>query len=143
MLITPLGTIKIYADSVCIDYKATEYDFNRHPCKDKPVVGCYRIEIDTHSRNDIACVVELTEPIPNTGASGENYIDAEFIKNDTILTIGMEDENPAFESVRIGTGLQYNLLQPVDKVVFGIAWATDYEGADDVRTWYAADPTLD
>ena len=68
---------------------------------------------------------------------------AEFIKDNTILTIGMEDENPAFESVRIGTGLQYNLLQPVDKVVFGIAWATDYEGADDVRTWYAADPTLD
>ena len=142
MLITPLGTIKIYADGVCIDYKATEYDFNRHPCKDKPVVGCYRIEIDTHSRNDIACVVELTEPIPNTGASGENCIDAEFIKNDTILTIGMEDENSAYESVRIETGLQYKLLQPVDKVVFGIAWATDYEGADDVRTWYAADPTI-
>lgn len=142
MLITPLGKIKVYADGACVDYKVTEYSFNRHPCKDRPVAGCYRIEIDTHGRSDIACVVELTEPIPNTGSSGENYIDAEFIKDDTILTIGMEDENPAYESVRIETGLQYKLFQPVDKVVFGIAWATDYEGADDVRTWYAADPTI-
>lgn len=142
MLTTPLGKIKVYADGVCIDYKATEYDFNRPPCKDKPVAGCYRIEIDTHDRKDLACVVELTEPIPNTGASGEKYIDAEFIKDDTILTIGMEDENPVFESIRIENGLQYKLLQPVDKIVFGIAWATDYKGANDVRTWYAADPTI-
>lgn len=143
MIISPLGNINVYADGVCIDYKATEYDFNRHPCKDRPVAGCYRIEIDTHDRTVLACVVELTEPIPNTGSSGENYIDAEFIKDDTILTIGMEDDNPAFESVRVENGLRYKLLHPVDKVVFGIAWAIDYEGADDVRTWYAADPTLD
>ena len=30
----------------------------------------------------------------------------------------------------------------VDEVVFGIAWATDYEGTDDVRVWFAADPTV-
>lgn len=143
MLITPFGKIKVYVDGACVDYKATEYSFNRHPCKDRTVTGCYRIEIDTHSRSDITCVVELTEPIPNTGSSGERYIDAEFIKDNTILTIGMEDENPFYESVRIKNGLQYKMLQPVDAVVFGIAWATDYEGINDVRTWYAADPTLD
>ncbi len=142
MLTTPLGKIKVYADGICIDYNATEYDFNRPPCKDKPVAGCYRIDINAQGRNAISCVVELIEPIPNTGASGEKYIDAEFIKDDTILTIGMEDENPAYESVRMEYGLQYNLLQSVDKVVFGIAWATDYEGIYDVRTWYAADPTI-
>ena len=27
-------------------------------------------------------------------------------------------------------------------MVFGIAWATDYEGTDDVRVWFAADPTV-
>ena len=32
---------------------------------------------------------------------------------------------------------------PVPEIVFGIAWATNYDGADDVRTWFAADPTLD
>ena len=143
MLTTLLGKIKVYADGVCIDYTATEYDFDRPPCKDKPVAGCYRIEIDTHGRNSISCVVELTEPIRNTGSSGEKYIYAEFIKDETILTIGMEDENPAFESVRTKCGVQYHLLQTVNKVVFGIAWATDYEGPSDCRTWYAADPTLD
>lgn len=30
-----------------------------------------------------------------------------------------------------------------DEVAFGVAWATDYEGPFDCRTWYAADPTLD
>ena len=143
MLITPIGKIKVYVDGACVDYKATEYSLNRHPCKDRTVTGCYRIEIDTHGRSDITCVVELTEPIPNTGSSGERYIDAEFIKDNTILTIGMEDENPFYESVRIKNGLQYKMLQPVDAVVFGIAWATDYEGINDVRTWSAADPTLD
>ena len=54
----------------------------------------------------------------------------------------MEDENPAFESVRTEYGLQYNLLRSVGKVVFGVAWATDYEGASDCRTWFAADPTI-
>ena len=143
ILTTPLGNIKVYVDGICVDYKANEYSFNRHPCKERPVVGCYRIEIDTHGRSDIAYVAELTEDISNTGSSGENYIDAEFIKDNIILTIGMEDENPAYESVSIENGLRYHLIKPVNKVVFGIAWATDYDGADDVRTWYAADPTLD
>ena len=143
MLATPLGQIRVYADGVCIDYKATEYDFNRPPCKDKPVAGCYRIEVDAEGRKVICCVVELITSIRNTGASGEKYMDAEFIKGDTILTIGIEDESLAFESVRLDYGMEYRLLQPIDTVVFGIAWATDYEGSSDCRTWYAADPTLD
>ena len=39
---------------------------------------------------------------------------------------------------------EYNLFGfqvEIDEVVFGIAWATDYEGTDDVRVWFAADPT--
>ena len=61
---------------------------------------------------------------------------------DLNVTIGMEDDNSAFESLRTPNGLLYNIRQPIDKVTFGIAWATDYEGPYDVRTWYAADPTL-
>ena len=30
----------------------------------------------------------------------------------------------------------------INILVFGIAWATDYEGTDDVRVWFAADPTV-
>lgn len=143
MLATPLGQIRIYADGVCIDGRAAEYVFDRPPCKDKPVAGCYRIQVDAGGRNAISCVAELVVPVRNTGASGENYMDAEFIRGDTILTIGAEDGNPAFESVRLESGVEYRLLQPMDTVVFGIAWATDYQGASDCRTWYAADPTLD
>ena len=142
MLTTPLGAIKIYVDGICIDYKAAEHIFDRYPCKDKPIAGCYRIEIDMHGRKSVSCIIEILDPIENSGGSGERYLDAEFIKGNTILTIGMEDEHPAFESDRLENGLEYQLLQPVDKVVFGIAWATDYDGVDDVRTWYAADPTI-
>ena len=54
----------------------------------------------------------------------------------------IEDENPAFESERVERGMQYRINTRVDEVVFGIAWATDYEGTDDVRVWFAADPTV-
>ena len=143
MLATPLGPIHIYSDGACMNFKAIEYVYDRHPCKNKPVAGCYRIEVDTVGRKEISCVVDLACPkIRNTGDSGQGYLNAEFIQGETILTIGIEDENQAFESVRIEYGLQCNLLQPLEKVVFGIAWATDYAGSHDVRTWYAADPTL-
>lgn len=58
----------------------------------------------------------------------------------TILTIGIEDENASYESVRYENGRGYNLLQPIEAVVFGIAWATDHQDGD-VRTWLAADPS--
>lgn len=104
MLMTPLGEIKIYVDGICVDFEATEYDFDRFPCKDKPIAGCYRIEVDAQEKGSIACVVELLDTIYNSGGSGERYLDAEFIKGNTILTIGMDDENPAFESVRLEHG---------------------------------------
>ena len=92
----------------------------------------------------IRCEVELKDTaIRNTGASGQNYTDAEFIFGTTILTIGAEDENPAFETVRTEFGMEYRILSSASEVVFGIAWATDYEGSSDCRTWFAADPTLD
>lgn len=144
MLVTPLGVISIYADGVPADFEASEYLFDRHPCKEKPIAGCYRIEVDARGRSTVSCTIELyDQSLKNTGDSGQDYLNAEFISGNSILTIGMEDDNPAFESIRTRYGLQCNILQPIKKVVFGIAWATDYEGSDDVRTWYAADPTLD
>lgn len=144
MLITPLGNICIYVDSIPLDFKAGEYLFDRPPCRDHPIAGCYRIEVDARGVSTISCDVELINPsLKNTGDSGQDYLNAEFIQGNTVLIIGIEDDNPAFESIRTRYGLQCNVLQPQDKVIFGIAWATDYSGADDVRTWYAADPTLD
>ena len=70
-------------------------------------------------------------------------MDAEFISDSIILTIGAEDENPAFETVRTECGMEYRIHEATAEVVFGIAWAIDYEGSSDCRTWFAADPTLD
>lgn len=58
------------------------------------------------------------------------------------LVIGIEDENLLFDSKRVEYGMEYNIKDKVDEVVFGIAWTTDYEGKDDVRVWFAADPTV-
>ena len=64
---------------------------------------------------------------------------SEFVKDNIVLTIGAEDENPAFGTNRITYGVEYVRKIPVDKVVFGIAWATDYEGQFDIRTQLATD----
>ena len=53
-----------------------------------------------------------------------------------------EDENPAFESEQVKNGMEYHIVNKIDEVVFGVAWAIDYEGIDDVRVWFAADPTV-
>lgn len=143
MLFTPFGPIMVFVDDVMVDYEAVKHIFNRPPVKNHPIAGCYRIHVPTAGARLIRCEVKLNDAsIGNTGASGEKYMDAEFIKGNTILTIGAEDENLAFESARLECGMEYRLLQPIDKVVFGIAWATDYEGTSDCRTWFAADPTL-
>jgi len=144
MLSTPLGPIKVFADGTKLDCEVMEFTYDRPPVKGHPIAGCYRIHAPVGEHRSIRCEVELSDTrIVNTGASGERYMDAEFISDSIILTIGAEDENPAFETVRVEFGLEYRILSSVSEVVFGIAWATDYEGPSDCRTWYAADPTLD
>lgn len=144
MLFTPFGPIMVFVDNVMVDYEAVEHTFNRPPVKEHPIAGCYRIHVPTTKYQLIRCEVKLNDvSIDNTGASGERYADAEFISDATILTIGAEDENPAFETMRTEFGMEYRILSSVADVVFGIAWATDYEDPSDCRTWYAADPTLD
>lgn len=144
MLFTPFGQIKVFADSVPQDYEAATCNYERGPVKGHPIAGCYRIRIPVEDHRSIRCEVELKDTaIRNTGASGQNYADAEFVSGTTILTIGAEDENPAFETVRTECGMEYRIHEATAEVVFGIAWAIDYEGSSDCRTWFAADPTLD
>lgn len=144
MLLTPFGPIHIFSDAVAVDYEAVKHPFCRPPVKDHPIAGCYRIHVPAAECRSIRCEVELNNvSINNTGSSGERYADAEFVSGKTILTIGAEDENPTFETVHTEHGLECRIREVVAEVVFGIAWATNYEGASDCRTWYAADPTLD
>lgn len=144
MIISPLGQIKVYADGVCLEYQEISHRFDRHPVKDHPIEGCYRICVPTGKHHSIRCELELTDPtVLRTGDSGQAYLNAEFEKGTINLRIGAEDENQAFETVRTTRGVEYIIRTPIPEVVFGIAWAIDYEGSSDCRTWFAADPTLD
>ena len=143
MLETPFGKINIIVDGVVANFEAEPFDYIKPPVKDKPVAGCYRIHIPVENHRSIQCVLNLEEKnIDVSGSSGECYLCREFCAGTTMLAIGIEDENPAVESVRVENGMEYRIGEKVDEVVFGIAWATDYAGIDDVRVWFAADPTI-
>ena len=139
-MITPLGEIHIYIDNVRSDYEVEPYSCYVRSVREKPLAGSYRIIVSAKEWQTIRCVVSLCNPeIPNEGASGERYLYSEFVKDNLILTIGAGAEIPAFDSNRVPCGVEYVRRTPVDKVIFGIAWATDYEGQFDVRTQLATD----
>ena len=140
---TPLGKINILVDGVATNFEAKLFDYIKPPVKDKPIAGCYRIHIPVENYRSIQCVLELANgSVDVSGSSGERYLCREFVDGTTMLAIGIEDENPAFESGRVENGMEYRIIDRIDEVVFGIAWTTDYEGTDDVRVWFAADPTV-
>ena len=140
MLTTPFGRIKIIADGHEIAYEAIPYNSTVKSIKLQPLSGSYRITVPAWAYREIRCVVEWNcTPIENTGASGERYRDAEFIRGSDILTIGVEDESPDFDTERYPAGMGYILRERVESVTFGVAWADDYTDGD-VRTWLAADP---
>ena len=139
-ILTPLGEIQIYIDNIRSEYEYKQHRKNNRTLQEKPLAGCYQIVISKQDWQTIRCVVSLCDSeIPNDGASGERYLYSEFIKNNIVLTIGAGDENPAFDTNRIPYGVEYVRKAPVDKVVFGVAWATDYDGQFDIRTQLATD----
>ncbi|MBQ3258230.1 MAG: hypothetical protein IJA67_12590 [Oscillospiraceae bacterium] len=140
MLNTPFGQIRIFADGHEIAYGAVPYECQVKSVKLHPLTGSYRITVPAWAHHKIRCVLIWTCPsIDNTGSSGERYRDAEFINGSTILTIGAEDDNPAYDTERHPDGMEYILRERVDSVTFGVAWADDYTDGDR-RTWLAADP---
>ena len=142
MLVTPLGKIIISIDGKPTEYTAVPFIYKRPPVSLQPIDGCFRIRIDAKNATSVSCTIELNNPdITNTGASGERYLNSEFIFGSTILHIGAEDENPCFDTARLLNGIEYHIKLPIDEVVFGVAWATDYHKFD-VRTELAADPTV-
>lgn len=139
-ILTPLGEIQIYIDNVRADYVYQAYCKNIKPLQEQPLACCYQITISKKDWQTIRCVVSLCDTdIPNSGASGERYLYAEFAKGNIVLTIGAGDEQPAFDTNRIRYGVEYLRKAPIDHVMFGIAWATDYQGDFDIRTQLATD----
>lgn len=140
-LITPLGAIRVYADGMPVEYEAVPYECVVRSVWAKPPEGCYRLMVPAVGRKVIRCVLEPAEEfLPNSGASGERYLFAEFVSGNVALTIGAGDDVPIFSTNRISHGMEYILREPLDEVRFGVAWATDYEGSHDIRTELAADP---
>lgn len=139
-ILTPLGEIQIYIDNIRSDYEYEPYRKDIRTLQERPLTRSYQIVISKRDWQTIRCIVDLCDTeIPNDGASGERYLYSEFVKDNIVLTIGARDENPAFETNRIRNGVEYVRKSAVDEVRFGIAWATDYEGADDIRTQLATD----
>lgn len=143
MLQTPFGKINILVDGVATNFEARPFEYIKPPVKDKPIAGCYRVHIPVENYRSIQCVLDLeSEKAAVSGSSGERYLCREFVDGNIMLAIGIEDDNPAFESGRVKNGMEYRIANGVKEVVFGIAWTTDYEEPDDVRVWFAADPTV-
>ena len=139
-ILTPLGEIQIYIDNVRSDYEVEPYICNIRSVREKPPAGSCRIIVSAKEWQTIRCVVSLCDTeIPNEGATGERYLYSEFVKDNIVLTIGAGDENSAFDTNRVPYGVEYVRKAPIDKVMFGVAWATDYEGEFDIRTQLASD----
>ena len=139
-LLTPLGEIQVYIDNVCSDYVYEKHCRNIRSLREHPVAGSYRIVVSAKCWKSIRCIVSLDDTeILNNGDSGERYLCSEFVKDNVVLTIGAGDDNPAFDAKQIRYGMEYICKDPVDKVMFGVAWATDYESPYDIRTQLATD----
>lgn len=143
MLETPFGKLLILADWKPVSCEIKQYCFNRPPVLGQPITGCFRVIVPAVNAGSICCVLETCDPdVQFAGSSGESYLAAELEQDGRILTIGVEDEHPSFTPLVAPDGLVCTIHDSV-QLTFGVAWADDYQGISDVRTWYAADPTLD
>ena len=140
MLITPFGKIRIIADGIEIDYHAQIYQYPKPPVVTNPIEGCFRITVPVHGAQTVQC--ELISDKTASVESGENYFCVEYRQEKTQLIIGAIDGSIDFSTQETPRGIKYQFHKPVETVVFGVAWTTDYRGTDDCRVWYAADPSI-
>ena len=73
MLETPLGKIKILKNNKEIDYVAEIYNADVPPAKNKPLAGCYRINVDFEENDTISCELISSLEIEKGNSGGENY----------------------------------------------------------------------
>lgn len=137
---TPFGPVCIVSDGQRVDLQPEPHRFDGPMTREKPLDGCCRIRVK--GGRTVRCFLE-NSGTRGMDSSGEGYQAVEFTDGCRNLTIGTEADRPDLE-VRPGPGgIEVTVLGDAMEVVFGIAWTLRYEGASDVRTWFAADPTLD
>ena len=139
-IMTPLGEIQIFIDNIRSDYEFEPYICNVRSVRAKPLEGCYQIIVLAKEWQTIRCVLALCDTkTDNYGVGGQRYFCSEFVKDNIVVTIGAGDEINGFNTNRIQYGMEYVRKDSIDKVMFGVAWATDYEGEYDIRTQLATD----
>lgn len=146
---TPLGKIAIFVDGNPYEYTAKPFTYDWPPVVDQPLAASYRIYVPVADCTEIVCkLIPCVDGIEEgVEGGGEDYVCNSFQRQNVELVIGMAEDYsrkcPRFDSETIPQGVKYSNFNGCDTVVFGIAWASDYFGADDCRAWYAADPTMD
>ena len=135
MLRTPLGDLRILVNGESVPFTPEV-----HPTA-WPVAGCYRVRLRGRKGQELSCSLE-NAGLAGMGSSGEGYQAMDFIRGSQSLTIGTETDREDRLVWTAPDGITLRLLKD-GEVVFGIAWAEDHRGGDDVRTWFAADSTLD
>ena len=137
---TPLGKIEIYIDGVLTNYEFEPYRGRARSLQEQPVAASYRIIISGHDWHTVHRMIVLEDNrIANDGATGERYLYAEFVKGNIVVTIGAGDEIPGFDTNRTRYGVEYIRKESIEEAMFGVAWAEDYEGSNDIRTQLATD----
>lgn len=109
-------------------------------CKENGPLGTVRVPANGH--RELRCALEGS-PAAGMGSSGEGYQAVEFRSGTWKLTIGTEMRCPELEVIPMADGIVVTILGDVPEVVFGVIWVEYFAGDCDVRTWFAADPTLD
>ncbi len=140
MILTPLGKIKVYIDDTLFSYNFSLCDCNVKAVKDDPISACYKISVPCMDAQSVRCVIELDgEKILTGWDSDERYLGIDFYKNNNIVTIGAEADNPQFDTKLIEFGIEYIIKLPTNSLVFCVAWTSDYKGEFDIRTILATD----
>ncbi|NLK22139.1 MAG: hypothetical protein GX308_08735 [Epulopiscium sp.] len=156
-LITPLGVVAIYNNANKIKYKIVKLDCNSNIFPD--IDGRYKIIVEYE--NDmfpqlIYCTLEGIDfsSIESYDESGEGLECKAFYQDDIKLSIGIAADtiyvdgkrisSYDYDSVNLHNGLGYHILPTTksQKLIFGVAWIKGRNEANEVQTWYAADPTI-
>lgn len=145
MLRTPFGPLRATADGAPVAYIAEPFAYPHPPALGHPLAGCWRIKIPAKGAKRIRLeLIPDDETLRGSGTSGEDFLGLEFERGALQMTLGAwdDDADARYETTYDAFGVQMELLGQLNSVVFGVAWADDFVPSD-VRTWYAADPSMD
>jgi hypothetical protein len=150
MLVTPLGSIKLFINDNEIEYTAIKLSSMERQWPD--VSGRYLIQYEykkEFKNQYIKCCIPTLD-IKGDIESGERLEAIAFYKDDIKLTIGAEgefDEYPAYidySGEYLDNGIQYETFEATaDRTFkFGVSWIQPCTEENDVQTWFGADPTM-